>query len=629
MQVIFHLFFFAILQHAQDATTTKTSHDDDSYFEHATRSAYFVDKTLLLKDFLNIQPPIITCPKNFGKTTNLDMTRRFFQAPFDPTTGQRLDKTTTRYYQLFTNQTSNLKIIADQSFVQEHLCEHPVIHLNFADIRGNGTEQITNSIMQKIENAFESYRWICDKKDINDQHPNKLKHERIEAVLNKTSDARNILIALQNLIELLDQRYKKTVIVLIDDYDNPTTYAVRNGDDAGHVDAYMHRLLSTFVKNSYLTCNVKVMIVGISRLFMERPGLSDSINTLKHNYFLEHTNHLGKYFGFNESEVDQLLTAGHISEEEGEKLKKFFDGYEFNTDPMRANEPKLYLYNPKGVIQYLETRTIDNQHHPGDLVSSIMKCLRHERFFFQIMQLLKNTTTPLRDSFHMSKADLKIFTDIVKSNCSLDNSTTFKMTPFIDAGYLLPNGNIPNKMAANQLKRKFQDFFVEAYGVNITGSQIMPRLREIMTSHTTSIDMLINLADSLFKLMPRLKPPNNEKYKVPDLDKFQFATVLHGIVNCYTDFAEQIPLQNINSTRQPKPDDYTFLTIPNRGQKILHIIQILYYTDNFDRAFREIRSYAPREPVEESDFNVIKYLIITMNIYNRVSVAPTANRLRW
>lgn len=52
-----------------------------SDFKRACNSYYYVDKTLFIRDFLDSAPlvSLITRPRRFGKTLNMDMLRVFFE----------------------------------------------------------------------------------------------------------------------------------------------------------------------------------------------------------------------------------------------------------------------------------------------------------------------------------------------------------------------------------------------------------------------------------------------------------------------------------------------------------------------------------------------------------------------
>ena len=63
-----------------------------SDFKQATSDYYYVDKTLLIRDFLDRKPMVslFTRPRRFGKTLNMDMLRVFFE---------KSDEDTSKYFQ--------------------------------------------------------------------------------------------------------------------------------------------------------------------------------------------------------------------------------------------------------------------------------------------------------------------------------------------------------------------------------------------------------------------------------------------------------------------------------------------------------------------------------------------------
>ena len=65
-----------------------------SDFKQATSDYYYVDKTLLIRDFLDRKPlvSLFTRPRRFGKTLNMDMLRVFFE---------KTDDDTSKYFQEF------------------------------------------------------------------------------------------------------------------------------------------------------------------------------------------------------------------------------------------------------------------------------------------------------------------------------------------------------------------------------------------------------------------------------------------------------------------------------------------------------------------------------------------------
>lgn len=70
-----------------------------SDFKSATTNYYYVDKTLLIKDFLDNKPivSLFTRPRRFGKTLNMDMLRVFFEKTDNDTSVYFKDKKIWKY----------------------------------------------------------------------------------------------------------------------------------------------------------------------------------------------------------------------------------------------------------------------------------------------------------------------------------------------------------------------------------------------------------------------------------------------------------------------------------------------------------------------------------------------------
>jgi hypothetical protein len=128
-----------------------------------------VDKTLFIKEvFVRILGPkvMITAPRKFGKSVNLDMFRRFIELEVDKETGKQittvdLESETvcdTPNYKLFTvNQNSemHLQIMADDEFVKTHFGKYPIINVSFLcseDV--TSTTDALNLCKKSIHEAF-------------------------------------------------------------------------------------------------------------------------------------------------------------------------------------------------------------------------------------------------------------------------------------------------------------------------------------------------------------------------------------------------------------------------------------------------------------------------------------------
>ena len=97
-----------------------------SDYKTAASKYYYVDKTLMIRDFLDEKPAVtlFTRPRRFGKTLNMDMIKTFFEKTNEDTSVFFKDK----------------KIWACGAEYTQHQGKYPVIFLTFKDVKYNTWE---------------------------------------------------------------------------------------------------------------------------------------------------------------------------------------------------------------------------------------------------------------------------------------------------------------------------------------------------------------------------------------------------------------------------------------------------------------------------------------------------------
>lgn len=113
------------------------------------KSTIFIDKSLLVKDFLEnpAEVLLITCPRRWGKSINMDMIKTFLEIEVDRDGNRHSDKKQASNYKLFQGEINSsntkkenlekpLNIVADQDFINKYQGEHPVISIDFKNIKG-------------------------------------------------------------------------------------------------------------------------------------------------------------------------------------------------------------------------------------------------------------------------------------------------------------------------------------------------------------------------------------------------------------------------------------------------------------------------------------------------------------
>ena len=98
-----------------------------SDYKLATTEYYYVDKTLLIRDFLDSRPMVslFTRPRRFGKTLNMDMLRVFFEKTEEDTSVYFQDKLIWQYGEEYT----------------AYQGKYPVIFLTFKDVKCSSWEE--------------------------------------------------------------------------------------------------------------------------------------------------------------------------------------------------------------------------------------------------------------------------------------------------------------------------------------------------------------------------------------------------------------------------------------------------------------------------------------------------------
>ena len=89
----------------------------------ASSEYYYIDKTMMIKDFIDERPMVtlFTRPRRFGKTLNMDMLRTYFE---------KSDRDTSIYF-------NNKKIWTCGQKYRDYQGKYPVIFLTFKDVKFN------------------------------------------------------------------------------------------------------------------------------------------------------------------------------------------------------------------------------------------------------------------------------------------------------------------------------------------------------------------------------------------------------------------------------------------------------------------------------------------------------------
>ena len=277
---------------------------------------YYVDKTGLIEDLLEketAEVTLITRPRRFGKTMGMSMLANFFDIRRD---SQAMFE--------------GLEIAQNTALCREWRNQWPVLFLSFKRVDGLDFGSAYEMLCTVIAEVCVTHGYLQESARVAPYDKNLLK--RIEAGTATQVELKNSFVT---LTRAMAAHYGKPVILLLDEYDVPIAKASAKGYYAEMLDV-VKGLMQALKDNDALRFAV---VTGCLRIAKE------SIFTGTNNFVSDtiSSSHLNEYFGFTQTDVDQLLKDADCLEHATD-IKNWYDGYHFGD---------LDVYCPWDVMNYL------------------------------------------------------------------------------------------------------------------------------------------------------------------------------------------------------------------------------------------------------------------------------------
>ena len=288
-----------------------------SDYVRAQSEYYYVDKTLLIKEFLDQKPlvSLFTRPRRFGKTLNMDMLRVFFEIS---------DEDTSVFF-------SDKEIWKCGSEYREHQGKYPVIFLTLKDVKFDSWSETIDKIRDLLQTEYGRHQELLESERIA-----KYEKEYFKRIVEGTATEVDLSSALEKLSRMLTEHYDKAPIIIIDEYDTPIQEGYSK-DFYDEIIGFMRNFFSgAFKDNKYISYG---FLTGILRIAQE--SIFSGLNNLTVNSVMDEA--YDQYFGFTSMEVHKMLEYYGALEKEAE-LKEWYDGYLFGNEE---------IYNPWSVINYI------------------------------------------------------------------------------------------------------------------------------------------------------------------------------------------------------------------------------------------------------------------------------------
>ena len=283
------------------------------------RDCFYVDKTDFIREWWESEAEVtlITRPRRFGKTLNMDTLNCFFS----------------NHYKDRGELFEGLSIWKNEKY---HALQgtYPVVFLSFADVKETTCEGAIQKIKNILVDLYMQYNFLKN----SFSETSMIKYQRV------TYDMDNITAqdSLKNLSSILNSYYRKKVIILLDEYDTPMQEAYVNGYWDEFTSFIRSLFNSTFKTNPYLE---RAVMTGITRVSKE--SIFSDLNNLK--VVTTTSDSFADSFGFTEQEVFAALDDYGLSSQK-QVVKQWYDGFIFGN--------QKDIYNPWSITNFLSEQKL-------------------------------------------------------------------------------------------------------------------------------------------------------------------------------------------------------------------------------------------------------------------------------
>ena len=279
----------------------------DSFRKLRESHFYYVDKTLLLQEFLveHFQPAVLFArPRRFGKTLTMTMIRDFLDIRRDSK-------------ELF----EGLAIMQYPETVAEYMNQYPVVFISLKEVYGESFADVLDNFQNVISTVCKEYDelLVSDRTDQDDK-------ELLSLLRARKGKKNNLIEVLDLLSRMLCRHYGKPAFVIVDEYDVPMAKALGMPAYDSVRDVVEHTL-------SYV-CKTNENVKGVL--------LSGCLYTVKNSTYTGVNNIIpytvlsplyASLIGFTDAEVRKILADADLADHY-EEVREWYDGYIFGRDTM-------------------------------------------------------------------------------------------------------------------------------------------------------------------------------------------------------------------------------------------------------------------------------------------------------
>ena len=501
--------YFSSISVTKESNTKKNIQSGGNFEDLVTNSSIFVDKSLFIKEIIEDSGKtiLITMPRRWGKSLNLDMLKRFLsieeqnlqqkefnkkifeqsiKTNFDKTKSQ-LDISTAKIKITDENIIGQIKVI-DSLALQG---QHPLIFIDFKDCKASSFQEVEKKLRDKIVKTIKQFGYLSND---NQSYENTTVSKSYNALLNETSNG-DFSTGIKELTKLLHTYHCKKVWILIDEYDAAPNkaYLEFNEEEAKQVSELFRGIFESALKgNDYLE---KGVLTGVQ--YIVKSGMLSGLNNLSKYNIINFK--YSQYYVINQEEMNDLIQHFEIEESQAAKIKDWYNGYQEN---IGTDENKIFIdkYNIWSVVNYLNRQNdgFKSYWEESGSVDFIKPLFKQQNFKKKIEDLVNNNNLVIDKLISDFSVD-----NFRKLKEITTNSGKIEISPaglelifsyFFITGYLTNTSTrneykLPNKELRYEFTEKIKDYYKTIFNIEPEKFSELTKILNVVFEQKNSLEI--------------------------------------------------------------------------------------------------------------------------------------------
>lgn len=391
---------------------------------------YYIDKTLMIKDFIETKDEVtlITRPRRFGKTLNMTMMREFFDITKDSKA-------------IF----DGLSIMSSEYASQMN--SRPVIYFTFKDAKGSSIEILSYQLKQVMRNEYGRYEQLFQGK-IEESVVTRSFYQTYESLMDHSAPYFYLSGAITHLVQVVFEFFHVPPVLLIDEYDQPIISSYQHGYHEQMGDFFSSFYGSGMKGNPALH---RALLTGVQRVAKE--SIFSQFNNVRVYTVLDRK--YAPYFGLTESETKEILEDYGLVLDEA--VQKKYNGYRFGD---------IEMYNPWSILNYADIGILDNY-----WINTSSN--------FLVREALQQANKPFLDKFAQLISGMEIPVSLTLATAYVERGSNYSLWGlFVNAGYLTAIERIDEntqvvRIPNDEVISEFQVLIAEISGIEELDLRLM------------------------------------------------------------------------------------------------------------------------------------------------------------